>query len=149
MWTIVIRRCAIVSNPIKPLVVASSRHSCGAQFASLSTTTTTTSQRWKSTAPTMQPEEVVVVSQTRVQSELVSSASSSASFSEEDEKIVKTACGDVDDDDDEMEQEEMFVDPHTSLGTSMREWGGPRRGGRLPEPTRFGDWERKGRCTDF
>jgi len=66
------------------------------------------------------------------------------------------ACGiDNDDDDDEMEQEEMFVEPDESLGIHTllreggREWGGPRRGGRLPEPTRFGDWERKGRCSDF
>jgi len=50
----------------------------------------------------------------------------------------------------EMEQEEMFVtsDPVLGLG-KIQEWGGPRRGGRLAEPTRFGDWERKGRCTDF
>ena len=54
-----------------------------------------------------------------------------------------------DDDDDEMEQEEMFVDPDESLGTTEREWGGPRRGGRYPEPIRYGDWERKGRCSDF
>mmetsp|Transcript_18385 Transcript_18385/g.54622 ORF Transcript_18385/g.54622 Transcript_18385/m.54622 type:complete len:103 (+) Transcript_18385:186-494(+) len=47
-----------------------------------------------------------------------------------------------DDDDDDLE--DMFVD--TSMG---REWGGPTRGGRMPEPTRFGDWERKGRATDF
>ena len=52
-------------------------------------------------------------------------------------------------DDDEMEQEEMFVKPHDILGTDKIEWGGPRRGGRFSEPTRFGDWERKGRCTDF
>jgi hypothetical protein len=58
------------------------------------------------------------------------------------------ACGDVDDDD-EMEQEQMFVDPHESFAFKIREWGGPRRGGRLLEPTRFGDWERKGRCSDF
>jgi hypothetical protein len=58
------------------------------------------------------------------------------------------ACGD-DKDDEEMEQEEMFVEPHQSFEHRTREWGGPRRGGRLPEPTRFGDWERKGRCTDF
>jgi len=49
----------------------------------------------------------------------------------------------------EMEEEEMFVEPHPLLRTSFIEWGGPRRGGRLEEPTRFGDWERKGRCTDF
>jgi len=48
----------------------------------------------------------------------------------------------TDDDDDDME--DMFVD--TSMG---KEWGGPTRGGRMPEPTRFGDWERKGRATDF
>ena len=29
------------------------------------------------------------------------------------------------------------------------EWGGPTKGGTVKEPTRFGDWERKGRCTDF
>tara|TARA_X000000950_G_C13826352_1_gene624206 strand:+ start:796 stop:915 length:120 start_codon:yes stop_codon:yes gene_type:complete len=29
------------------------------------------------------------------------------------------------------------------------EWGGPLQGGKMPEPTRFGDWERKGRCTDY
>lgn len=51
--------------------------------------------------------------------------------------------------DDEMEQEEMFVDAHDDFEIKGREWGGPRRGGRFPEPTRFGDWERKGRCTDF
>lgn len=53
------------------------------------------------------------------------------------------------DDDEDDEEEEMFVEPHESFEFRGREWGGPRRGGRLPEPTRFGDWERKGRCTDF
>ena len=48
-----------------------------------------------------------------------------------------------------MEQEEMFVEPHETFAFRALEWGGPRRGGRLPEPTRYGDWERKGRCTDF
>ncbi|KAL7495800.1 hypothetical protein ACHAWT_004171 [Skeletonema menzelii] len=57
---------------------------------------------------------------------------------------------DTDDYDEEEEQEEMFVtaDPILGHGT-IKEWGGPRRGGSLAEPTRFGDWERKGRCTDF
>lgn len=31
----------------------------------------------------------------------------------------------------------------------LGEWGGPTKGGTVKEPTRFGDWERKGRCTDF
>jgi hypothetical protein len=66
--------------------------------------------------------------------------------------VEKMACGsDGDnDDDDEMEQEEMYVTPHESFEfQNVSEWGGPRRGGRLLEPTRFGDWERKGRCSDF
>lgn len=67
-----------------------------------------------------------------------------------DQAVIKDACGDItptlDEDD---EQEEMFVDAHQSLGHGEKEWGGPTRGGRLAEPTRFGDWERKGRCTDF
>ena len=68
------------------------------------------------------------------------------------EKVKIAACGDIDDDDDDgMEQEEMFVVAHASpaFEHGATEWGGPRRGGRLLEPTRFGDWERKGRCSDF
>ena len=30
-------------------------------------------------------------------------------------------------------------------GPKPAEFGGPKG----PEPTRFGDWEQKGRCTDF
>jgi hypothetical protein len=65
--------------------------------------------------------------------------------------VEKTACGDTPVvDDDEMEQEEMYVAPHESFEfQNVSEWGGPRHGGRLLEPTRFGDWERKGRCSDF
>ena len=67
-----------------------------------------------------------------------------------EEKVLVESCGDVDEDiDDDMEQEEMFVEPHESFEHAGKEWGGPRRGGRLPEPTRYGDWERKGRATDF
>ena len=48
--------------------------------------------------------------------------------------------------DDEMadDLEEMFID-----GPAGVEWGGPTRGGQRPEPTRYGDWERKGRTSDF
>jgi len=55
---------------------------------------------------------------------------------------VDAACGptDEDDEDDDMVR---VLDPTTG------EWGGPTKGGSMPEPTRFGDWERKGRCTDF
>jgi hypothetical protein len=38
----------------------------------------------------------------------------------------------------------MFI-----MGPAGMEWGGPTRGGKRPEPTRFGDWERKGRASDF
>ena len=48
------------------------------------------------------------------------------------------------DDDDDEDMEEMFVE-----GPAGIEWGGPTRGGARPEPTRFGDWERKGRASDF
>jgi hypothetical protein len=53
------------------------------------------------------------------------------------------ACGEVDDDDD-TDWEEMIIP-----GPAGNEWGGPTRGGIHAEPTRFGDWERKGRCSDF
>ena len=77
-------------------------------------------------------------------------SSTTKSASEEVKVERVSACGDIDsDDEDEMEQEEMFVKAYEGFGHEKAEWGGPRRGGRLPEPTRFGDWERKGRCSDF
>lgn len=36
-------------------------------------------------------------------------------------------------------------DPAASSETAPKEIGGPKG----PEPTRFGDWERNGRCIDF
>ena len=51
---------------------------------------------------------------------------------------------DNDDEDDLVELEEMFV-----MGPKGMEWNGPTRGGQRPEPTRYGDWERKGRTSDF
>jgi hypothetical protein len=63
-----------------------------------------------------------------------------------DAKVKIDACGpDPDsDEDDEADLEQMFI-----LGPAGMEWGGPTRGGRRPEPTRYGDWERKGRASDF
>ena len=46
----------------------------------------------------------------------------------------------------ETELEEMFV---KGPSQGKIEWGGPTRGGSRPEPTRYGDWDRKGRCSDF
>lgn len=56
-------------------------------------------------------------------------------------KAVDDKCGPLDDND--AEDYVPMIDPATG------EWGGPTKGGQAPEPTRFGDWERKGRCTDF
>tara|TARA_B100000401_G_scaffold104308_1_gene67591 strand:+ start:8145 stop:8441 length:297 start_codon:yes stop_codon:yes gene_type:complete len=61
-------------------------------------------------------------------------------------KNVKHKDADYKDaDDEDADYENMFV--KTTFNNT--EWGGPLRGGTLPEPTRFGDWERKGRCTDY
>ncbi|POM76801.1 hypothetical protein PHPALM_5935 [Phytophthora palmivora] len=57
--------------------------------------------------------------------------------------ITTTSVSD-DVDDDEDDTEDMVA-----IGPSGVEYGGPTRGGKLKEPTRFGDWERKGRCSDF
>ena len=46
--------------------------------------------------------------------------------------------------DEDAEPEEMFI-----MGPAGVEWNGPTRGGRRPEPTRYGDWDRNGRCSDF
>ena len=59
-------------------------------------------------------------------------------------KVKKEACGDLSEEPEDDEMEEMFVQ-----GPVGMEWGGPTRGGTRPEPTRFGDWERKGRVSDF
>lgn len=58
----------------------------------------------------------------------------------------KESCSSTDnnEDIDEEDLEEMFVQ-----GPAGMEWGGPTRGGTRPEPTRYGDWERKGRASDF
>lgn len=53
-------------------------------------------------------------------------------------------CGPEEDPDDLDEMEEMFIE-----GPAGIEWNGPTRGGKRPEPTRYGDWERKGRASDF
>jgi hypothetical protein len=52
------------------------------------------------------------------------------------------------DSDDDSDDDQDMVDT-VALGPSGLEYGGPQRGGAFKEPTRFGDWERKGRCTDF
>ena len=46
----------------------------------------------------------------------------------------------------EEDEDEDFVD---FTDPSTGEWNSPTRGGKLPEPTRHGDWHHNGRCTDF
>ncbi|GAB9470485.1 hypothetical protein Gpo141_00007729 [Globisporangium polare] len=53
------------------------------------------------------------------------------------------------DDDEEDEEDEEDMESVVDIGPLGKEFGGPQRGGKFKEPTRFGDWERKGRCTDF
>jgi len=66
-------------------------------------------------------------------------------------KKMPSSCGDkeevVEADEDELEEMEEMLMPGPSL--DQKEWNGPTRGGRRPEPTRYGDWERKGRISDF
>ena len=50
--------------------------------------------------------------------------------------------------DDEDDEADFMIDM-VSEGPSGLEWGGPRKGGKFPEPTRYGDWEQKGRASDF
>ncbi|GLD97030.1 hypothetical protein PINS_up005713 [Pythium insidiosum] len=63
--------------------------------------------------------------------------------------VSHTAAHD-DEDDDDIDDEDLadMVDT-VAMGPSGVEYGGPQRGGKFREPTRFGDWERKGRCSDF
>jgi hypothetical protein len=46
----------------------------------------------------------------------------------------------------EDEDEEGMVD---MVDPATGEYGGPTKGGRQKEPTTYGDWQFKGRCTDF
>ncbi len=47
--------------------------------------------------------------------------------------------------DDEVSESETEVTPVTKQPVPVKEIGGP--GGK--EPTRYGDWEKNGRCIDF
>ena len=45
----------------------------------------------------------------------------------------------------EAEEKPPAPKPAPALPAMPKEVGGPKG----PEPTRYGDWEQKGRCTDF
>jgi hypothetical protein len=44
-----------------------------------------------------------------------------------------------------MSEDEKKPEPKPEKKEMPKEIGGPKG----PEPTRYGDWEQKGRCTDF
>ena len=44
-----------------------------------------------------------------------------------------------------LQNESVMSDLIVKDGRKIKEINGPKG----PEPTRFGDWERKGRCVDF
>ena len=58
-------------------------------------------------------------------------------------EALSPKCGTLPEADDDFSDGVDVVDPVTG------ERGGPTRAGTRPEPTRFGDYEIKGRCTDF
>lgn len=90
------------------------------------------SRKSLSTTPSKIPE-ITITKSTAKSAEAIS-----------DPKISKESCGTMTPDDELEELEEMYI-----MGPAGIEWGGPTRGGARPEPTRYKDWERKGRCTDF
>ncbi|TDH70021.1 hypothetical protein CCR75_009090 [Bremia lactucae] len=51
--------------------------------------------------------------------------------------------------DDLAEFDDDDAEEMVTIGPVGAEYGGPTRGGKFKEPTRFGDWERNGRCSDF
>ena len=49
----------------------------------------------------------------------------------------------------EDDADEEYEDMYVKTNFENIEYGGPLRGGKYLEPTRFGDWEQKGRCSDY
>ncbi|KAG1951142.1 succinate dehydrogenase assembly factor 4, mitochondrial [Pimephales promelas] len=60
-------------------------------------------------------------------------------------KKAKTPQGRFDMDENEPKSNDVLKRFPDDVNPETKEKGGPRG----PEPTRFGDWERKGRCIDF
>ncbi|XP_007577698.1 PREDICTED: succinate dehydrogenase assembly factor 4, mitochondrial [Poecilia mexicana] len=86
-----------------------------------------------------------VVSRTQAVGSVFSGSSRSASGALKDQeplKKAKTPQGRFDAPEKSGDVLEKFPD---DVNPKTKEKGGPRG----PEPTRYGDWERKGRCVDF
>lgn len=99
----------------------------------------------KTKVPKNYKNYIVRFHETKSGSDSTSTQVSASFFDKEQVSISDTTDKALNiDDDDEEDMEQMFVE-----GPAGIEWGGPTRGGARPEPTRFGDWERKGRASDF
>ena len=72
-------------------------------------------------------------------------------FSAEEKKKQKeeSAAAAVKGEEGEKAEEEVAPDPYAPFPNNKNPITGEIGGPRGPEPTRYGDWERKGRCTDF
>ncbi|XP_072533081.1 succinate dehydrogenase assembly factor 4, mitochondrial [Salminus brasiliensis] len=82
----------------------------------------------------------------------VSSSSRTAGYSSEGVvkekeplRKAKTPQGKFDMDDKDTPKKDVLEKFPDDVNLYTKEKGGPRG----PEPTRYGDWERKGRCIDF
>ncbi|XP_074847186.1 succinate dehydrogenase assembly factor 4, mitochondrial [Carettochelys insculpta] len=60
-------------------------------------------------------------------------------------KKSKLPVGRLDDPEESNKEREPLEKFPDDINPTTKEKGGPRG----PEPTRYGDWERKGRCIDF
>ncbi|KAL1262918.1 hypothetical protein QQF64_005657 [Cirrhinus molitorella] len=72
-------------------------------------------------------------------------ASGGATKDKEPLKKAKTPQGRFDMDETESKSKDILERFPDDVNPETKEKGGPRG----PEPTRYGDWERKGRCIDF
>lgn len=74
---------------------------------------------------------------------------SSRCLSEDGKNTEKGEDSQVQEDNDQMIKGPTEEDPYTPFPDDINPITGERGGPKGPEPTRYGDWERKGRCIDF
>lgn len=74
---------------------------------------------------------------------------SSRFFSEDGKNTEKGVDSQVQEDNDQKIEGPTEEDPYAPFPDDINPITGERGGPKGPEPTRYGDWERKGRCIDF
>nr|XP_043617705.1 succinate dehydrogenase assembly factor 4, mitochondrial [Erigeron canadensis] len=82
-----------------------------------------------------------VVRSSNTLSRLISTSTENIQTDKNEEDQMKQAVAD----DDHESKQEVEDEDEPDINKETGEIGGPRG----PEPTRFGDWERNGRCSDF